>query len=381
MSEPQVAPYGSWRSPITAELVAESGIRLSEPFAEADAVYWLEMRPSEGGRYVVMRGDAFGSPIDVTPPGFDVRTKVHEYGGGSYVVHDGTVFFSNFVDQRMYRQELAGEPRPITPEPPSPASIRYADMRLTPDGRLIVCVRERHEPDGVVNELVALPTDGSAEPWSLAGGRDFYAFPRVSPDGRRLAWTCWDLPRMPWEGTEVRVADLSPDGTIANERLVAGGPQESIFQPEWSPNGVLHYVSDRTGWWNLYRDGGEGVNLAPMAAEFGAPQWVFGEATYAFLADGRIACLFVRDGEQRLGVLDPATSELLDVDLPYSSFGDGELPRPRLAAGLRGRLRHGPAPGRVAGLHDARGRGASGERGRDDRSRVLLDPTRYRVPD
>ncbi len=324
MSSPAVAPYGEWRSPLTAELVAKAGVRLSEPFAETDAVYWLEMRPSEGGRYVVMRGDAFGSPVDVTPQGFDARTKVHEYGGGSYVVHDGVVFFSNFVDQRLYRQELAGEPNPITPEPPSPASIRYADMRLTPDGRLIVCVRERHEPSGVANELVALPADGSAEPLILAGGRDFYAFPRVSPDGGSLAWTCWDLPRMPWEGTEVWVADLSPEGTIANEHLVAGGPLESIFQPEWSPRGVLHYVSDRSGWWNLYRDdGGEGVNLAPMEAEFGAPQWVFGEASYAFLADGRIACLFVRDGEQHLGVLDPATSELLDVDLPYSSFDEG----------------------------------------------------------
>ena len=326
MSERLVAPYGSWPSPITAERVAAASIRLSEPSVEADAVYWLEMRPSEGGRYVVMRHDAFGSPADVTPPGFDARTKVHEYCGGSYVVHESVVFFSNFADQRLYRQELAGDPRPITPEAPSPASIRYADMRLTPDGRVIVCVRERHEPEGVVNELVALPADGSADPWILAGGRDLYSFPRVSPDGRRLTWTCWDLPRMPWEGTELWVADLASGETLADERLVVGGPDESIFQPEWSPAGVLHYVSDRTGWWNIYRDdGGRGVNLTPMAAEFGVPQWAFGEATYAFLDDGRIACLSARDGKQRLGVLDPATSELLDVEVPYSSFGDGGI--------------------------------------------------------
>jgi len=320
MSGP-VAPYGSWPSPISAELVARSGLWLSEPIPAGDAVYWLELRPSEGGRYVVVRGDPFGSPADVTPAGFNVRTRVHEYGGGSYWVHDATVFFADFGDQRLYRQEPEREPRAITPEPPAPGSVRYADGRVTPDGRHIVCVRERHDGGVVTNELVSLPADGSGKPWVVAGGRDFYAFPRISPDGRRLAWTCWDHPQMPWDGTELWVADLAGDGTLRGPRQVGGGPGESVFQPEWGPDGALYFVSDRSGWWNLYRLEDDGPrNLVPMAAEFGVPQWEFGYSTYAFLSDGRVACTYARGTEQHLAILDPTTSEMLDVDVPYASF-------------------------------------------------------------
>ena len=316
-----VAPYGSWRSPISAELVAKAGVWLYEPLAEPDGVYWLELRPDEGGRNVVVRGDPFGSPVDVTPAGFDVRTKVHEYGGGAYLVHDGVVFFSNFEDQRLYRHEPGGEPRPITPEPPEPGSIRYADGRITPDGRLIVCVRERREGRETWNELVTLPADGSSEPRTAASGRDFYAFPRISADGRRVAWTCWDNPNMPWDDTELRSADLAEDGTFEGDRLVAGGPGESIFQPEWSPDGALYFISDRTGWWNLYRrEDGEDRNLAPMAAEFAVPMWEFGYSTYAILSDGRIACLYRQSGVHHLAMLDPNTGELLDLDLPYTCY-------------------------------------------------------------
>ncbi len=322
MPDPTIALYGSWRSPITADMLARDEVRLSRPLPDGDATYWLEMRPAEGGRSVVVRSDPWSEPVDVTPPGFDVRTRAHEYGGGAYFARGPTVFFSNFGDQRLLRQELGGEPRPITPERPSPASVRYADGVVTPDGRLLACVRERHEGGAVTNELVALPADGSAEPWIVAGGRDFYSFPRVSPDGARLAWTCWDHPRMPWEGTDLWVADLSVDGRAGEPRLVAGGQAESIFQPEWSPDGTLHFVSDRTGWWNLYREhNGEIDALAPMAAEFGVPQWSFGYSSYAFLADGRIACIYERDGQEHLAVLDPATSELLDLDLPFATFG------------------------------------------------------------
>ena len=322
---PKVAPYGSWRSPISAGMVAVGGVMLYEPWLDSGVAYWLELRPVEGGRNVIVRGDpsAAGRPVDVTPPGFDVRTKVHEYGGGSYLVHEGTVFFSNFADQRLYRQEEGGEPLPITPEPPAPGSIRYADGRITPDGRLIVCVRERREGRDTRNELVSLPADGSAEPRVIAAGRDFYAFPRVSPDGHRLAWVEWDHPNMPWDDTELYVADLSAEGSVSGLHLVAGGPDESIFQPGWSPQGVLHFVSDRSGWWNLYRehDSGAGdVNLTPIPAEFGVPAWEFGYSTYAFLSDGRIACTYRQGGVHHLAMLDPATSELLDLDLPYSCY-------------------------------------------------------------
>lgn len=303
-------------------MVARGGVLPYEPHVAGEVAYWVELRPAESGRNVVVRADPGSSPIDITPTGFDARTRVHEYGGGAYTVHDGTVFFTNFVDQRLYRQELGSTPAPITPEPPTPASLRYADMRTSPDGRFIVCVRERHEGEEIpTNELVVLAADGSVEPWMVAAGRDFYAFPRVSADGRRVAWIEWDMPQMPWDGTELKVAELREDGTFGEPRLVAGGSTESIFQPDWSPDGVLHFVSDRTGWWNLYRETEDGAkNLTPVAAEFGVPMWEFGYSAYTFLDDGRIACLYRRDGIHHLAMLDPATSELLDLDLPFSCY-------------------------------------------------------------
>ena len=323
MSEPAVLPYGTWPSPISAARIAEGGIRLTDPWVEGDTVYWIESRPAEGGRSVVVRADPWGAPVDATPPGFNARDKVHEYGGGAYTVRDGTVFFANFADQRLYRQDPGGEPVALTPEPAKPGGHRHADMRVSPDGRLIACVRERHEGDAVpVNELVILPVDGSSAPWVVAGGRDFTSTPRFSPDGSRLAWLEWDLPGMPWEGTELMVAAVDADGRLGGPRLVAGGPSESIFQPAWSPAGRLHFVSDRTDWWNLYREEPDGTQtgLAPMAAEFGGPMWEFGYASYAFLSDGRIACIYRRDGLHHLAMLDPATSELLDLDLPYACY-------------------------------------------------------------
>jgi dipeptidyl aminopeptidase/acylaminoacyl peptidase len=311
--------YGSWRSPITAASIAEGAVGLVEPVPAESTVYWLEQRPAEGGRYVVVRRDAGGAAADAIPAGFNARTRVHEYGGGAYLVHRDMVFFSNFEDQRIYRCEPQGAPEPITPEPREKARLRYADGRLTPDGRLIVCVRESHEGDDVVNELVAFPVDGSRAPSVLASGHDFYSFPRVSPDGKTLAWTTWDHPRMPWDGTELWVAELHGDRVLGDPLLVAGGAQESIFQPEWSADGVLHFVSDRTGWWNLYRrQDGQIEPLAPMEAEFGVPQWVFGLSTYAFLPDGRIACAYGSEGMQRLGLLKPGgvLEELEATHLP-----------------------------------------------------------------
>ncbi|HZD78997.1 MAG TPA: S9 family peptidase, partial [Actinomycetota bacterium] len=316
----RVAAYGSWRSPIGADLVARAGVVLSEPWLTAEGVFWLELRPREGGRSVVVRADASGAPTDVTPAGFDVRTKVHEYGGGSYLVHDATVFFSNFVDQRLYRQEPGTPPEPITPAPPSPGSIRYADGRITPDGSTIVCVRERRQGDETHNDLALVPADGSGPPLPIASGRDFYAFPRIAPDGSALAWIEWDHPNMPWDGTELHVASLSADG-LSEDQVVAGGERESIFQPAWTPAGELCFVSDRTGWWNLYRRGGEGPQaLAPMDAEFGVPMWEFGYSGYDLLDDGRIVCAYRANGIHHLAILDPLSGELLDLDIPYTCF-------------------------------------------------------------
>jgi dipeptidyl aminopeptidase/acylaminoacyl peptidase len=320
------APYGTWPSPISADMVAGTRVSLSEPRIDGDAVYWLERRPTEGGRTVVMRTVTSLGAVDVTPEGFDVRTTVHEYGGGAYLVHDGTVWFSNFSDQRLYRQEPGGQPLAITHE--SGGRERYADGRATPDGRWLVCVRERHAdpdvPEDVVNELVVLPSDGSADAAPIRSGRDFYSTPRLSSDGSRLCWLEWDLPWMPWDGCELVVADLVGDEAPMPQhvRRVAGrAGEESIFQPSWGPAGDLHFVSDRTGWWNLYRErDGDVQPLRDDEAEFGWPQWVFGLTAYGFLGDGRIACLWERDGNQHVALLDPETGELIDMDLAHTAM-------------------------------------------------------------
>ncbi|HET7235295.1 MAG TPA: S9 family peptidase [Actinomycetota bacterium] len=323
MSGTRLLPFGTWPSPITAERVSRASVSLGGVLVDGDATTWVESRPLEQGRYVIVRADPWASgPVDVTPPGFSARTRVHEYGGGAYTVRDGVVYFSNDDDQRLYRQEPGAEPAPITPEPSVRRGLRYADMDLSPDGGRLACVRERHAGEGLpVNELVVVPADGSNEPSVVATGRDFYAFPRWSPDGSSLAWIGWDMPNMPWDGTELEVAPVA-DGVVGEARAVAGGPRESIFQPAWGPDGRLHFASDRTGWWNLYREEPDGsqLHLTPMAAEFAVPMWVFGMSTYAFLADGRIACVYRRAGEHHLAVLDPGSFEMLDLDVPYACF-------------------------------------------------------------
>lgn len=320
----EALPFGTWRSSISAEMVSAGAVSLMQPHLHGGVAYWLEGRPAEGGRSVLVRADAFSEPTDVTPPGFNVRTTVHEYGGGAYLLHDGTVYFSNFADQRMYRHDAGGDPVPITPD--TGGHDRYADGRVTPDGRSLVCVRERHpdpdDPAGVVNELVMLAPDGSSEPRTIRSGRDFYSTPRIAPDGSRLSWLEWDLPWMPWDGCELVVGELAGDGSLSGVRRVAGlVGEESIFQPTWSPDGELHFASDRTGWWNLSveRDG-DVQELHPADAEFGWPQWVFGMTAYGFLSDGRIACLWERDGLQHLAILDPLSGELIDLDVPYTAM-------------------------------------------------------------
>jgi len=325
-----VAPYGSWSSPIEAATVARAGRRLgAAAIADDGAVWWAEGRPDEGGRVALMRRPDGGEPEEATPAAANVRTRVHEYGGGAWcLVEADLVVYVDFADQRLYRLRLGEEPVAISPEPAAGAALHYADMRPTPDGVGLVCVRETHGEGEPVNEIVSLPLDGSAEPQVLAAGRDFYSFPRVSPDGHWLAWTCWDHPNMPWDGTELWVAPLADSG---EERLVAGGAEESVFQPEWGPDGQLYFVSDRDGWWNLYRarepgaelSGEEGalVQLTEEEADFAHPQWLFGGATYAFLASGAIVCVRCQGAEERLFLLQPEGWEPADLGLPFTSFG------------------------------------------------------------
>jgi len=322
------APYGSWASPITTDLVAsEGGVSFAYLDVSEEGVYWTESRPRESGRSALVFRPHGGEPGDVVPPGFNVRTRVHEYGGGAWFRSGSVVFCSSFDDSRLYRIDAPGaEPRPITPESSDPHALRYADGRVFADGRLIICVREMHGVGEPVNELVVLPTDGSAEPRVVSTGRDFYAAPRPSPDGKSLVWLAWDHPHMPFEGTDLCVADLASDGSVSNGRRVAGSEHESIFQPEWSSEGFLHFVSDRTGWSNLYVErGGEVHALTSEEAELGYPQWVFDLSRYAFLADGRIACTFTRAAIDSLELLDPQSGRLERLDLPYTSYSSPSL--------------------------------------------------------
>lgn len=321
MSNAQTAPYGSWKSPISAAMVAQADIRLSDVCLDGDDVYWLEGRPAEGGRNVIVRRSPDGATADVTPAGFNVRTRVHEYGGGAYTVHRGVVYFSHFADQRLYRQDPGLEPRPISPDAP----YRYANC-LVDEGRgRIICVRENHSvPDSeAVNELVALPADGLGEATVLATGHDFYSSPRLSPDGSQLAWLAWDHPNMPWDDSRLYVAPILDDGSLSSaEAIPPAANPESFFQPEWGPDGNLHFVADRTGWWNLYRwRDGEVEALWPVEGEFGVPQWSLGASTYAFDGAGRIVCTYVDAAGRHLAALDPGTGQVEGIIDAFSSIG------------------------------------------------------------
>jgi dipeptidyl aminopeptidase/acylaminoacyl peptidase len=323
--------FGEWPSPISAADVARSGVALGFVATVGDEVWWGETRPAENGRATVVRRTADGTVTDALPQPWHARTRVHEYGGRAWLPVPGSgddapsVVFAHWDDQRLYLLEAgADKPRPLTPEPSEPAALRYADPVLTADGREVLCVREAHVDGRVLHRIVAVPLDGSAadEPTAVrevAGDSDFVAHPRVSPDGRQLAWVAWDHPRMPWDGSELRVADLE-GGVASTVRTVMGGPEESVLQPEWADDGTLYAVSDRTGWWNLYRveaASGAAEPLCPREEEFGFPMWLLGYTSYAVLGDGRLAVLH-GTGTYALGVLDPASGELTDLDTPFT---------------------------------------------------------------
>ncbi|HSE98900.1 MAG TPA: S9 family peptidase [Blastocatellia bacterium] len=321
MHSVKVAPFGSWRSPITSDLIVSGTVGLNDVALDGGEIYWVESRPSEAGRNVIVRLASKGQIKDITPPRFNARTRAHEYGGGAYVVLEGTIYFSNFADQKLYRQPQGEDPEPLT----TAADFHYADAVIDARRRRLICVREDHTAHNrdCINSIAAIDLAGSASGETLISGNDFYSSPRLSPDGKRLAWLTWNHPNMPWDGTELWVAAINEDGSIGESRPVAGGPQESIAQPEWSPDGVLHFVSDRSGWWNLYRLREDRVEpLCEMEAEFAAPQWVFRMSYYGFESERRIICAYNVRGLWHLASLDTRTGALERIETAYTQISN-----------------------------------------------------------
>ncbi|WP_144391311.1 S9 family peptidase [Pleionea sediminis] len=319
MKEKEIKPYASWTSPITAEMVAAKGTRLGHVQVFDGKVYWLESRPHESGRGVVVLWDGQSSK-DVTPRDVNVGSKVHEYGGGDFLVLQAGLVYSQADDQRVYILRDGESPVALTDEPEKKKGWRYADFTASPSEKFIYAVREDHHSVVVKNELVMIDVEKSVVT-VIAEGFDFYSFPRVSPDGGRLCWTCWNHPQMPWDGTELWVADIAKDGSISAEHKACGGMDESIYQPAWSPDGVLHFVSDRSGWWNLYsfRDGVMNA-LMPTDNDCGIAQWNFGTSTYCFGCDDNIYLCYFEEGQQSLAHLNVDTGHVEPMTLPFREY-------------------------------------------------------------
>ena len=315
-----IAAYGSWKSPITADLITAKTIGFGQIVTDEKDIYWSESRPLEGGRSMIMRRASDGAITECTPPDYYVRTRVHEYGGGAFTVHRGIIYFCNFKDQHLYRQPFNAAPELLTPG----EAFRYADMIVDEKRNRIICIREDHTGDGeAVNTIVSIDLNGNDNGTILVQGNNFYSSARLSPDGNKLAWLTWNHPNMPWDGTELWVADVAEDGTLQNANRVAGSATESIFQPEWSPDGVLYFVAEDTGWWNLYRwQDGKAEALHPMEAEFAEPQWVFGMSTYAFVSTNKIICSYTQNGLWYLASLDTDTKKFTPIETPFTDIFD-----------------------------------------------------------
>jgi dipeptidyl aminopeptidase/acylaminoacyl peptidase len=312
------APYGSWQSPITGESVATAKMNLDSVVLDGEDTYWLESRPQEQGRMVIMRCDQQGQIQQVTPAGYNVRNRVHEYGGGAYTVQDGTIYFCNDADQCIYRQmgdalQLAS---PSIKNPNKIKARRYADLLIDKKRQRLICVYEDHQAPGLeaVNAIVSISLDNPEDLKVIVAGADFYASPCISPDGKRLAWLSWNHPNMPWDGTVLVTAKFQRNGSLSAPEFVAGGIKEAVFQPQWSPAGVLHFVSDRTGWGNLYAwQDGHILPLCKANVEFGLPQWVFGQSTYGFAGE-QIICTYTQGGIWHLALLDLRIWQLTEID-------------------------------------------------------------------
>jgi dipeptidyl aminopeptidase/acylaminoacyl peptidase len=324
----KVAPYGNWKSPITADLITQKSISLIELAIDGQDIYWTEGRPTEAGRYAIMRREPNGTVTECIPSDYSARTTVHEYGGGAFTVYQGIIYFANYRDQHLYRLKPGGEPEILTPGD----GFRFADLVIDKKQNRLICVREDHKvPGEAINTIVSLSLKGGDNGEVIIKGNNFYSSPRLSPDGRKLAFLTWNHPNMPWDGCELRVVDILQDNKSNQSEthyslesdLVAGGLKESVFQPEWSPDNILYFVAETSGWWNLYRwKDGRVEAIHPMEAEFGEPQWVFGMFTYDFASSTRILCCYSEGGTWHLNWLDTISKKLVPISAPFTEYSN-----------------------------------------------------------
>lgn len=317
MTNTNIAPYGSWKSPIISDQIASQTVGLDQIQVDGKNIYWLEARPTENGRNVIVKYNPAGNE-DQTPPDLNVRNRVHEYGGGDYLVVDGTIYFTNFTDQQIYRQKIGGAPECITSE----SNSRYASFILDKYRNRLICIREEFRPEAKhpQNTIVSVDLKSGANQ-TLVSGNDFYSSIKLNPDGSRLCYLTWNHPNMPWDGTELRILGLQSNGTPDYVEKVAGGLNESVFQPEFSANGTLYFVSDRSGWWNIYRRGEHSSKAVyPMEAEFGRPQWRLGAGTYTFLSPDEMVVSYNVKDRWHLACLNLKTQKLNKLNLPFTAF-------------------------------------------------------------
>ncbi|MBT4126916.1 MAG: prolyl oligopeptidase family serine peptidase [Chloroflexi bacterium] len=332
MPTKQTSPYGSWESPISADLITQGGLRLGEVRVDGEDVYWHEGRPEEAGRYVIVKRSADGSTTDVNPAPYNARNAVHEYGGSAYAVRDGAVYFANWDDQRIYKASAsgAGQPEAITDEPAIERGVRFADLRLTSDSKWILAVSETHHEDREAdNAIVVVPTDGSGDVQVLASGHDFYSSPRQNPAGDKICWLSWDHPNMPWDGCELWIADFdSATGSVSNEQKITGGTDTSIVQPDWAPansgqDDTLVFITDESGWWNLTKwSAGKITPLLAEEKDHGGPAWAFGFSTYSFLEDGAVLLKGTKNGKGAFRMVTLHAREVAETVVPHTSIAE-----------------------------------------------------------
>ncbi len=320
MKTPQVAPFGSWKSPVTSDLIVSQTIGIDSIAINNDSVYWLEKRPQEQGRNLIVGHFNQGGTQEITPVPLSVRSKIHEYGGGAFTVEQDTVYFSNYQDGRIYRQIMGQQPKPLT----NKLDLRYGDLVLDKERNRLICICEDHQTDGEAKNSIVSIDISTGKIQDLLAGDDFYSSPRLSPDGQHLVWLSWNHPDMPWDSSSLWLARLDDDGLILEPELIAGGNAESICEPKWGGDGTLYFSSDRTNWWNLYRrkiDGNIEI-LHQKSAEFAYPHWVFGLSTFALVGNDRLICTYSAEGCWHLGEIDLQTKQFQEIKTKYTNISN-----------------------------------------------------------